>query len=632
MKVINLSVAQAIIKYLDNQYLSFEDQEIKFVDGIMAIYGHGNVLGIGQALSEVDHNLKCYQGKNEQGMALACLAFSKQNNRKKIMVATSSIGPGAANMVGAAACATANNIPLLILPGDYFVSRQPDPVLQQIEQPYDPTISTNDAFKSVSRYFDRIMHPAQIMSSLEKAMVILTSQANAGAVCIALPQDIQGVSYDYPISFFAKKIHYLDPILPHPSGITRISKLIKQSKRPVIICGGGIKYSNASSELETFSLKYHIPIVETQAGKGALLSAFPYNLGGVGVTGNSSANTIINEADLIIAIGSRLSDFTTSSKSNLKDKQIITINTSSLDACKVNAISLIADAKESIKALNISLEGYKTKYHDQINKALQEWTKEYQRLATLDYYDKEEVLINDDNKQYVKDFLKIYPTCLTQSAAVALINETIEKDAIIVGAAGSLPGDLQRMWRVQTKNTYHMEYGYSCMGYEIAGALGSKIACPKQPVYAFCGDGSFLMLHSELHTARQYNHKIIVLLFDNSGFGCINNLQVSKHNPTSLTEFRDYNNDLMVMDYALIAQGYQLESYQVTTLRQLQDALIKASQASGSVLIDIKVLPKTMSDGYDAWWHNGLTNNSKTKAIKKAYQEQLAALDNALKY
>ena len=378
-----MTTAQALVKFLDNQYVSFDGKETKFVDGIFTIFGHGIVCGLGQALDENPGSLRVYQGKNEQGMAHAATAFAKQNNRRKIIACSSSIGPGAANMITAAATATVNNIPLLLFPADTFASRQPDPVLQQFEQPYSLSITTNDAYKPVCRYWDRIVRPEQLMSAMVNAMRVLTDTANTGAVCISLPQDVEGESYDYPDYFFKKTVHKIVRTAPSNEEVESVLELIRQSKKPLVIAGGGVRYSEAGETLESFCEAFNIPFSETQSGKSAVHSSHPLNLGGVGVTGNLSANVIAKEADLIIGIGTRFSDFTTASKSLFKsDAMFVTVNTDRFDAYKLGAVKLVADAKLALEALSNGLSGYKTSYTDEIIKAKDAWSAEMEKLSS----------------------------------------------------------------------------------------------------------------------------------------------------------------------------------------------------------------------------------------------------------
>ena len=637
-----MTMAQALVKFLDNQYVSFDGVETKFVEGIFTIFGHGIVVGLGQALDEDRGSLKVFQGKNEQGMAHCATAFAKQNNRRKIIACSSSIGPGSANMVTAAATATVNHIPLLLLPADTFSTRQPDPVLQQFEQPGSLSITTNDAFKPVCRYWDRVARPEQLMTAMINAMRALTDVGNMGAVCVSIPQDVEGESYDYPDSFFEKRVHRIARPVPQPEEIDDIASIIAKAEKPLVICGGGVRYSEAGDELCSFCEKFNIPYADTQSGKSATKSSHHLNLGGIGVTGNAAANSIAKDADVIIGIGTRFSDFTTASKSLYQNPNVkfVTINTSRFDAYKLDAVKCVGDAKLSINALSEKLEklSYKSGYTNEIKEAKDAWAKEMKRLADYRYGENFEPMIKAGYESSIEDFVKMTGSNITQTSAVALIREVISPDAIAVAAAGSLPGCLQRMWTTDVKDSYNMEYGYSCMGYEIAGALGSKLAEPDREVYAFCGDGSYLMLHSELVTSIQEKKKINVLLFDNSGFGCINNLQMSNGIGNLATEFRSRDDngellgDFVPIDFAKCASGYGVKTYTAKNLDELRFALEDSKKQTISTLIDIKVLPKTMTDGYGAWGHVGIASTSSKKSVNEAYENKKKNLDKARKY
>ena len=634
-----MTMGQALVKFLDNQYISFDGKETKFVDGIFTVFGHGIVCGLGQALDENPGGLNVYQGKNEQGMAHVAASFAKQNNRRKIIACSSSIGPGAANMITAAATATVNNVPLLLFPADTFACRQPDPVLQQFEQPYSLSVTTNDAYKPVCRYWDRIVRPEQLMSAMTNAMRVLTDTANTGAVCIALCQDVEGESYDYPDYFFEKRVHKITRIAPAEDEIKDIAIALLGAKKPLLIAGGGVRYSEAGRTLEAFCEKHNIPFAETQNGKSAVLSSHKLNLGGVGVTGNLSANTIAKDADLIIGVGTRFSDFTTASKSLFKaDAKFATINTDRFDAYKLSAIKAVCDAKLGIELLDKMIEDYKAEYTTEIADAKKAWSEEMTRLSEYMYSDDFEPIIKARYEDTIPEFVDKIGGVITQTSALALIRKIIDDDAIAVAAAGSLPGCMQRMWTTDAPNSYNMEYGYSCMGYEIAGALGSKMAESDKEVYAFCGDGSYLMLHSELVTSIQENKKINVLLFDNAGFGCINNLQMSNGIGNLATEFRkrDENGnllgDLIPIDFAMNAAAYGAKTYTAKTLEELEAALIDSKKQNVSTLIDIKVLPKSMTDGYGAWWHVGIASTSEKEAVNSAYKNKEENLRKARKF
>lgn len=617
MKRERLTMSQALVKFLDNQYIEFDGVESKFVSGIFGIFGHGCVVGVGQALEQGGHNLKFYQGKNEQNMALAAVAYAKQKDRKAIIPCVSSIGPGATNMVTACGCATANRIPLLALPGDTFACRQPDPVLQQAEffDNYGRTVT--DAFKGVCHYFDRINRPEQLMTACLNAMRVLTDPADTGAVCLAMPQDVEGEAYDYPEHFLKKRVWHIDRRPIAKSQLDRAVRMIKESKKPIIICGGGVRYSGAEKQLLAFAEKYNTPIAETQAGKGIIPWQNPLNLGGIGVTGGKAANVIGRDADLVIGVGTRFSDFTTSSKWLFNEnRKVLAINICPFDAYKMDAEAVVADAREALNALTDALNGYKTKYNDEISKAKAEWD-----AIVDDYYTKQ------------------LDGGLNQTLALGIINEFMGDEDIALGSAGSLPGDMQRLFRPKGRGTYHMEYGFSNMGYEVNGALGAKLAKPEAEVYTFCGDGSFLMGHSELYTAVQEGLKINVCLFDNLGWGCIENLQNNQGTDTFGTVFRARNPKTGMLDgaeisvdFAKIAEGYGAKGYSIHNSAELRAALEDAKKRTEPVLFDIKVLPKTMTPGFESWWRVGVAEVSKSESVRAAYDDMQKNIKKTFDY
>ncbi|WP_182029526.1 3D-(3,5/4)-trihydroxycyclohexane-1,2-dione acylhydrolase (decyclizing) [Priestia aryabhattai] len=644
METVRMTTAQALVKFLNQQYVEFDGKQHQFIKGIFTIFGHGNVVGLGQALEEDPGNLDVYQGRNEQGMANAAMAFAKQKHRKQIMACTSSVGPGSANMVTTAATASANNIPVLLLPGDVFATRQPDPVLQQIEQSYDLSISTNDAFRPVSKYWDRVSRPEQLMTAMINAIRVLTNPADTGAVTICLPQDVQGEAWDFPAYFFQKRVHRIERRLPTRDSLADAIQAIKTKKKPIIICGGGVRYSEAAKELKQFASEFHIPFGETQAGKSAVESDYRYNLGGIGVTGNSAANTIAKDADLVIGVGTRFTDFTTSSKQLFQhpDVQFLTINTSEFHANKLDAVKLVADAKEGLFALRKELMsiGYQSGYTTEIASAKDAWEAELERLHSIRFTGADFIPeIKGHLDESLAEYAESLGTQLTQTEVIGEVNKLLDDNSVIVGAAGSLPGDLQRMWKSNKPNTYHMEYGYSCMGYEVSGALGVKLAEPAKEVYAMVGDGSYQMLHSELITSLQERKKINILLFDNSGFGCINNLQMSNGMGSFGTEFR-YRNDetgklngnVMKIDFAASAAGYGVKTYRVSSLEELKTAMEDSQKQETSTLIDIKVLPKTMTNGYESWWHVGVAEVSENHHVQEAYKDKVKNLEMARGY
>lgn len=636
MRTIRLTTAQALVKFLNQQYIHVDGREFPFVEGIFTIFGHGNVLGIGQALEQDSGHLKVFQGKNEQGMTHAAVAYSKQMLRQKIFAVSTSSGPGSANLVTAAATALANNIPVLLLPADTFATRQPDPVLQQIEQEHSITITTNDSLQAVSRYWDRVSRPEQLMSSLIRAFEVLTDPAKAGPVTICIAQDVEGEAFDFDVRFFVRRVHYLDRRLPTSRELQTAADLIKASKRPVILVGGGAKYSQAREVLIALSERHNIPIVETQAGKSTVESTFKNNLGGIGVTGNLAANKIAYQADLIIGVGTRYTDFATSSKTafNFDEAQFLNVNVSRFQSYKLDGFQVVGDAKATLEELSALLGEYQSAFGDEVNELKKEWLCERERLGKVAF--NRENFEPEIKRQFSQDILHEYAdslnTELAQTTALIAINETIAPDSNIVGAAGSLPGDLQRLWNTSVPNTYHLEYGYSCMGYEVAASFGVKLADPSKEVYSLIGDGSFLMLHSELLTSIQYHQKVNVLLFDNAGFGCISNLQMGNGMGSYHCEFRAHDNTILRVDYAKIAEAYGAKSYQVHTIEELKMALEDAKNQNVSTLIDIKVLPKTMTDGYKSWWNVGLAAVSGLEGMQQAYELKQQKLRDARQY
>lgn len=610
MSTIRLTMAQALLRFLDQQYVSVDGQETKFVRGVMGIFGHGNVTGLGEALERSAGDLTYIQGKNEQGMVHAAAAYAKQQNRRQIYACTTSIGPGALNMVTAAATATVNRIPVLLLPGDNFATRQPDPVLQQLEVVGDYTVSATDPFKSVSKYWDRIVRPEQLMSAAVQAMRVLTDPAETGAVTLALPQDVQAEAYDYPEAFFDKKVHYLDRRPPAREAVNRAVSCMVGKQRPLIIAGGGVLYADATKELMEFAAAFGIPVAETQAGKSSLPWNHPLNVGAIGVTGALAANVLAKQADLIIGVGTRYSDFTTASKSAFANPkvQFININVSGFDSSKLCGIGITADAKEALNALKDALtaqhyvSGYENGY---IGSLKAEWDGEVDRLY---------------NAECEEGF--------AQTRALGVINQTIDPSAVIVCAAGSLPGDLHRLWRSSEPKTYHMEYGFSCMGYEVSGAFGAALAEPNREVYALVGDGSYLMLHSEMVTSLQEGRKFTVLLFDNHGFQCIHNLQRGHGSDGFGNEFRyreaatgKLTGGYMPIDFAAHARSLGAKAYKANTPEELKEALLKAKEETVTTLIEIPVVPGTNTQGYESWWQVGVPEVSESEKVIAAHEE-----------
>jgi len=622
VSTVRLTMAQALLRFLDWQYVRFDGREIKLVQGVMGIFGHGNVMGIGEALEHDAGELTFIQGKNEQGMVHAAAAFAKQRNRLQLFACTSSVGPGALNMVTAAATATANRLPVLLLPGDNFASRQPDPALQQLEMPHDYTVAATDAFRAVSKYWDRIVRPEQLMTAALQAMRVLTDPAETGAVTLALPQDVQAEAYDYPASFFARRVHEIERRLPGEEALRRAAACMRGKRRPLLIAGGGVLFSGAERELAAFAETFGIPVAETQAGKGALPWDHPLQAGAIGVTGSAAANRLAQEADLIIGVGTRYSDFTTASKWLFRQENavFVNINVNALDAMKLDGLRVVGDARETLRHLRSELEraGYRSGYTDgEIALLAGQWREECDRLYGIEH-----------------------PEGLAQTTALGVINRFVSARAVVVNAAGSLPGDLHRLWRCAEPKTYHMEYGFSCMGYEVAGAFGAALAEPERDVYAIVGDGSYLMLHSELLTSLQEGVKLTVLLFDNHGFQCIHQLQRANGSAGFGNEFRyrertpggRLTGGRMPVDYAAHAASMGARTYRATTARELQEALEMAKRDPVSVLIDIKVVPGTNTGGYDSWWHVGVPKVSNGEQVAEAGQRMDDRLREAKAY
>jgi len=620
VKSVRLTMAQALLRFLDAQYLESDGVEHKFVRGVFGIFGHGNVVGLGEALAEEKTGLTYYQGHNEQGMAHAAIGFAKQSNRKRIFAVTSSIGPGALNMVTAAGTATVNRIPVLFLPGDVFACRQPDPVLQQVEQFHDLNLTANDAFKPVSRFWDRINRPEQLLSAGLNAMRVLTDPADTGAVTLALPQDVQGEAYDYPAEFFEKRVHHLERRSPTEGELRRAVAMIRASRRPLLICGGGVRYSEAARELKSFCARFRVPFAETQAGKGVLPWDNPWNLGGIGVTGGLAANRIAGQADLLIAVGTRLGDFTTASKWLFRNPslRVLGLNVAPFDAGKLNALPVVADARAALGSLTRALgrTGYVSGWGGEVEQARGEWSAEVDRLYAAED-----------------------PAGLSQTRCLGELNERLlPKNAIVVGASGSLPGDLQRVWRPRRPGGYHMEYGFSCMGYEIAGALGAKLAEPEREVFALVGDGSYVMLHSELLTSLQEGLKINVVVFDNQGFQCIDNLQKSQGITKFGNELRSRSpetgrltGEALTLDFARNAQSYGARGLAARSLEEFRRAVRKALKESRSTVIDVKVTPKSMTGGYDSWWRVGTAEVSRNPQVAESAARLKKEIDKARK-
>ncbi len=607
MSTVRLTMAQALLRFLVNQYIEIDGVSRRFVSGIVGIFGHGNVTGIGEALEYGDSGLIFIQGHNEQGMVHMATAYAKQKNRLAIFACTTSIGPGATNMVTGAATATANRIPVLLLPGDIFACRQPDPVLQQIEDPTRYTVSANDCLQPVSRYWDRITRPEQLMTACLNALRVLTDPVDTGAVTLCLPQDVQAEAYDYPSEFFDKRTWYLDRRDLSDRAVEVAVAAIKAAKQPLIIAGGGVHYSLACSSLSTFADKFGIPVAVTQAGKSALPWAHRMNVGGLGVTGTKVANKLASQADLILAVGTRLQDFTTASKSAFQHPKvnILQLNVSTFDGYKMGASLLQADAKLGLKAIHKMLGSHSTnnRYQQQIAQWREEWQQEVDRLYSTG--------IGNGN---------------SQTNVLGVLNDFVSEQDVVVSAAGSLPGDLHRLWRSQTPKDYHLEYGYSCMGYEVAAGLGVRLAHPHGEVYVIVGDGSYLMLHSELFTSIQEGQKITIVLLNNQGYQCIKGLQQSHGSRGFGNEFRSRNKasqrlegESLNIDFVQYARALGATAMLANNVAELKQALDEAKRSPVSTLIEIPVEANSMSGVYDSWWRVAVAEVSTADEVNRAF-------------
>ena len=600
-KVIKLTAAQALIRFMIAQKVKINEEIKPLFPGVWAIFGHGNVAGIGEALFQHQKALPTYRGQNEQSMAHAAIAYSKTLNRQQIMACTSSAGPGSTNIVTAAALAHINRIPLLLLPGDTFATRIPDPVLQQLEDNTDQTITTNDCFKPVSRFFDRIMRPEQLLTSLPQAIRVLTDPVDTGTVTIAFPQDVQTMSWNYPERFFEEKIHFLRRQHADENQLKSAVQMILKAKKPVIIAGGGIHYSLATKELEDFSNNLLIPIGETQAGKGAIPWENPMNVGSVGVTGGSACNELLKEADLIIAIGTRLGDFITGSRTLFNSEAtLLSINVCAYDSIKHRALSLVGDAKLTLNTL--------MKYCTAI-KTSNDWQ---QRVSIL----RKEWLIAVDEAS--RDKGTLLPS---DGEVVGAVNRSSRERDVVVCAAGGLPGDLQKLWKTSFDRGYHVEYGYSCMGYEIAGGLGVKMALPDSQVYVLVGDGSYLMMNSEIFSSVMLGLKLIIVVVDNGGYGCIHRLQENCGNSgfnNLIRDCRSTQNEVMRVDFAAHARSMGAKSEEVEGIASLENALERARNSETTYVINILTDPnKTVEEGGN-WWDVAVAEVSNEKGVNKA--------------
>lgn len=604
MKTRRLTVAQATIEYLKNQFVERDGKQNPFFAGCLGIFGHGNVAGIGQALHQ-SPDFPFYVVRNEQGMVHMAAAYAKVKNRMQTFVCTTSIGPGATNMITAAAGATINRIPVLLLPGDIFATRQVAPVLQQLESAHSQDISVNDCFKPISKYWDRINRPEQLITSLPEVMRVLTSPAETGAVTLCIPQDVQAEAYDFPTEMFEKRVWYIGRTMPDATLLAKAIEKIHNSKKPIIIAGGGTIYSGATSVLKELVNRTGIPVSETFAGKGSLNYNEPQNLGAMGVTGTPGAIEIAKDADVVIGIGTRYSDFTTISKSAFQNPkvQFININVTEFDSFKHGALPLVGDAKAILEQINKGLSNYS---------------------VPSDYRERTEAL-NQSWDAFVSDmYTEKNETPAFQGEVIGAINSFSGPNDIVLCAAGSLPGDLHKLWRTSNPKGFHLEYGYSCMGYEIAGGLGAKMASPDSEVYVMVGDGSYLMMSQEIVTSIQEKQKITIILLNNDGYSSIGNLSNSVGSEGFGTYYRYRNEKTQQLDGALLPIDYaanaaSMGAYVIKTsnVKKLKEALKEAKTIDRTTLIYIDVDRKKAVPGF-VWWDVPIAEVSEKAAVKKS--------------
>ncbi|MFT8952424.1 MAG: 3D-(3,5/4)-trihydroxycyclohexane-1,2-dione acylhydrolase (decyclizing) [Gluconobacter sp.] len=603
MKTIRLTMAQALVRAMAAQKTEIDGRIEPFFAGVWAIFGHGNVAGLGEALHEAKNDLVTWRAHNEQGMTHIATAFAKASRRRRAMVCTSSIGPGALNMVTGAAVAHVNRLPLLLLPGDVFANRIPDPVLQQIEDFGDGTVSANDAFRSVSRYFDRITRPEQIIPAFNRAMTVLTDPAECGPVTLSLCQDVQAEAFDYPESFFVERIHRIRRAQPDERELMEAAELIRASSKPLVIAGGGTLYSGAEQALAEFCTRHGVPSGETQAGKSSLSPDNPLNMGGLGVAGTSAANDLAEEADLIIAVGTRLQDFTTGSWGMFRNPsvKIVTLNVQVADATKHLATPLVADARVGLRAL----ESYLAEW-----KADPDWTQKARNaLATW----------SESSLGYQAEPSVRQETLPSDAQVVGAVQRMAQPSDIVVCAAGGLPAELQKHWRPGMPGGYHMEYGFSCMGYELAGAIGVKMAEPDRHVTVMLGDGSYLMLNSEIATSVMLGQKLTVVLLNNQGYGCINRLQQAVGGAPFNNLLENCTQVVTPeIDFIQLAQGLGARAEKVSGTAELSEAVQRARTADRTTVIVIDTDPKAITDDGGTWWDVAVPEVSSRESVRDA--------------
>jgi 3D-(3,5/4)-trihydroxycyclohexane-1,2-dione acylhydrolase (decyclizing) len=626
MKSERLTVAQALVRFLAVQAVERDGRERPFFAGVFGIFGHGNVAGIGQALQQYADRIRYYQSRNEQAQVHTAAAYARMTNRLQTLACTSSVGPGATNMVTGAAGATINRLPVLLLPGDIFATRRAAPVLQQLESGWSQDISVNDAFKPVSRYWDRINRAEQLVPSALEAMRVLTNQAETGAVTLALPEDVQTEAFDWPAEFLVPRVWRVPRPLPDSAALARAVEMIRAARRPMIVAGGGVIYSEAADELRRFVEATGIPVGETQAGKGALPFDHPAALGAVGATGTPGANITAREADVIIGVGTRYSDFTTGSRTAFQnaDVRFVNINVADFDAHKLAAVPLVGDARVTLAALADALAGWSvaTEYRARAAQFVRDWDAEVTRLTAQP---PSRPAARSPSPAAEPPSPAAGP--LTQAAVIGLVNAVAEPNDVVVGAAGSLPGDLHKLWRSRDPKSYHVEYGYSCMGYEIAGGLGVKLAAPAREVYVMVGDGSWLMMSSEIVTAVQEGIKLTVVLIDNRGFASIGALSESVGSEGFGTEYRyrtaagSLDGRHLPVDLAANAQSLGAQVIRVRTTDQLESALRTARGLTETVVVHVETDRSVRVGSYESWWDVPVAEVSTLESVRQARNE-----------
>ncbi|HTV69057.1 MAG TPA: 3D-(3,5/4)-trihydroxycyclohexane-1,2-dione acylhydrolase (decyclizing) [Rhizobiaceae bacterium] len=601
-KTVRLTMAQAVTRFMARQMTEIDGERLPIFGGVWAIFGHGNVAGIGEALYQVRNDLPTFRAHNEQAMAHAAIAYAKANFRRRFMAATTSIGPGATNLVTAAALAHVNRLPVLLLPGDVFANRLPDPVLQQVEGFADGTVSANDVFRPVSRYFDRITRPEQIVPALARAMQVLTDPAECGPVTLALCQDVQAEAFDYPESFFQERVWAQRRPRADLHELKLAAAALKKAKKPLIVAGGGVLYSQASSALAKFVEATGIPVCETQGGKSSLPDDHPLNMGAVGVTGTSASNRLAEEADVVLAVGTRLQDFTTGSWALFKndDKTVIGLNVQAFDAGKHRASTLVADAREGLKELAAAVEGWKapSSWTANAKKGKAEWQKAAAKVTAAT-----NALPSD-------------------AQVIGAVQRAMGSGVTLIHAAGGLPGELHKLWRAGAPGSYHGEYGYSTMGYEIAGGLGAKMAKPDEEVVVMVGDGSYLMLNSEIATSVMLGLKLTVVLLDNRGFGCINRLQMATGGQNFNNMLKDARHEVMPdVDFAAHAASMGAKAEKVASIADLEGALKRSKKNDRTTVLVIDTDPLISTEAGGHWWDVAVPEVSERKQVKAARKD-----------